>query len=122
MIATADMFTASNTSGLTAALAGPSGRPSAPARTRQRVTTAQLVELVNQQLASRADCEGLEVDAGTLALRFPDAEGCNWTPGGLRLRVAHGPSTRALAGVRQVMEWARQTLELADGDTDSMAA
>lgn len=119
MIATAEMLTAFDKYRFTAA---PYGRTAVLARTRQVVTTEQLVEMVNRQLAGREDCEGLEVEAGTLALRYPDADGCNWTPGALRLRVAHGPSTRALAGVRQVMEWARLNLELAETEAGTATA
>lgn len=112
MIATAKMF-------LATAIPGrphpPGERRPMPAAPRQVVSPAQLLAAVNAQLAAREDCEGLEVDAAaTLRCRFPDADGCNWTVAGLRVRVAHGPSTRALAGVRQVLEWARLHLELAE--------
>jgi hypothetical protein len=109
MIATAEMFTASTrTAGFVL------GHARGVLLARQVVTPAELVERVNRQLAAREDCEGLEVEAGDLGPRLPDADGCNWRPGALRLRVAHGPSTRALAGMRQVVEWARLTFELAD--------
>lgn len=112
MIATAKMF-------LATAIPGrpnpPGERRPAPVQPRQVVSAAELVDAVNARLAARADCEGLEVEAaGTLRARFADADGCNWSPAALRVRVAHGPSTRALAGVRQVVEWARLNLELAD--------
>lgn len=112
MIATATMFLAT---------AIP-GRPHPPGERRpllvvqrQVVSPAQLLAAVNAQLAARPDCEGLEVDAASsLRTRFSDSDGCNWNPAALRIRVAHGPSTRALAGVRQVVEWARLNLELSE--------
>lgn len=112
MIATAKMF-------VSTAIPGrphpPGERRPMPEVQRQVVSPAQLVAAVNAQLAARQDCEGLEMDAAaSLRARFPDADGCNWNPAGLRVRVAHGPSTRALAGVRQVVEWARLNLELAE--------
>lgn len=112
MIATAKMF-------LTSAIPGrphpPGERRPLPPMARQVVTPAQLLAAVNAQLQARKDCEGLEVAAaGRLRARFPDGDGCNWNTAGLAVRVAHGPSTRALAGVRQVVEWARLNLELAE--------
>lgn len=111
MIATAKMF-------LAAAIPGrpvpPGERRPTPVMPRRSVTPAELVAAVNAELAARADCEGLEVVADpALHARFADADGCNWSAAGLRIRVAHGPSTRALTGVRQVVEWARLHLELA---------
>lgn len=112
MIATAKMFLASAIPGRPIP---PGERRPTPVMPRRFVTPAELVAAVNEQLAHRADCEGLEVEASaTLRARFADAEGCNWNPSALRVRVAHGPSTRALAGVRQVVEWARLHLELSD--------
>jgi hypothetical protein len=112
MIATAKMF-------LTTAIPGraylPGERRPTPALRREVVSAAGLVDAVNRHLAARSDCEGLEVAAAAeLAAPYPDLDGCNWNPAALRVRVAHGPSTRALAGVRQVVEWARLNLELAD--------
>jgi hypothetical protein len=114
MIATSQMFAAS-------ALA----RPMEPlcARTRaaqlsarQTVHRDELVDAINQMLAARPECEGLEFSAGTLVPATPDADGCNWRPQGLRLRVAHGPSTRALGCARQVVELARLRYDLAEDD------
>lgn len=110
MIATAKMF-------LTTAVPGrpspPGERRPMPALPRQAVNAAELVAAVNRQLSSRGDCAGLEVEASAaLGVRLPDVDGCNWNPACLRVRVAHGPSTRDLAGVRQVVEWARLNLEL----------
>lgn len=118
MIATADMFRAS---------AIP-GRPRPPTERRRTqaaaltlvrtvVTADELVRNVNRRLAARSDCEGLEVEAGPLSAGVPDLDGCNWNPGGLRVRVAHGASTRDLAGVRQVVDWARLHFDLADSVT-----
>lgn len=115
MIATSQMFTAS---------AG--ARPMEPfcaGRTRSGVPPArqelrpdELVDAINRMLDARPECQGLEVDAGGLVPATPEFDGCNWRPDGLRLRVAHGPSTRALAGVRQVIELARLRYDLADPD------
>ncbi len=111
MIATAEMFVAR---------AIP-GRPTLPherrARTarvlpRQLVTPGELVRIINHQVTSRGGCEGLVIEEGALRLPYPDADGCNWTPRGLHLRVAHGSSTRALRCVGQVVEWARLNFEL----------
>lgn len=112
MIATSKMF-------LATAIPGrphlPEERRPAPVLPRQVVTPAGLVAALNEQIAARGDCEGLEVAAGApLAAPYPDADGCNWTPSALRVRIAHGPSTRALGCVRQVVEWARLNLELAE--------
>jgi hypothetical protein len=112
MIATAKMF-------LNTAIPGraylPGERRPTPVLPREVVSAAELVKAVNRHLAARPDCEGLEVAAAAeLAAPHPDIDGCNWNPTALRVRVAHGPSTRALAGVRQVVEWARLNLELAD--------
>ena len=112
MIATAKMF-------LATAIPGrphpPGERRPMPALPRQVVSAAGLVAAVNQQLAARGDCEGLVVEAAaTLHAGIPDADGCNWNASALRVRVAHGPSTRALGCVRQVVDWARLNLELAE--------
>lgn len=110
MIATMEMIRA----GAAAAPAGRHGRR-VPPPARQALRPDELVGAINGLLASRPDCEGLEVEAGDLAPGYPDADGCNWRAQGLRLRVAHGPSTRALAGVRQAVELARLRYELLDG-------
>jgi hypothetical protein len=112
MIATAQMFIATAIPGRPTP---PGERRPTPLLPRQCVDPAGLVAVVNAELAVRPDCEGLRVEAdATLRARFADADGCNWSPSALRVRVAHGPSTRALAGVRQVVDWARLHLELAD--------
>ncbi|HYW11762.1 MAG TPA: hypothetical protein VE871_07380 [Longimicrobium sp.] len=112
MIATAKMFLATAIPGRP----NPPGERSAmPGVPRQVVSPAQLLATVNAELGAREDCEGLEMGAAaSLHARFPDADGCNWNAAGLQVRVAHGPSTRALAGVRQVVDWARLHLELAE--------
>lgn len=80
---------------------------------RQALTPDQLLTALNQLLAARPECEGLRVE-GTLAPSSRgEPDGCNWQPHGLCLRVEHGPSTRALAGVRQVVELARLRYDLA---------
>jgi hypothetical protein len=112
MIATAEMFIAR---------AIP-GRPTLPherraaasVQLRQMVTPGELVQVINRQITGQRDCEGLVIEAGALRRPFPDADGCNWTPSGLRVRVEHGSSTRALGCVRQVVEWARLNFELAE--------
>ena len=117
MIATPAMFQTSSAATVRAVMhAGPVSRvqPAPAPRPRWVVSPDQLVEEVNRHLATRTDCDGLEMVAGRLHPTLPDAEGCNWNPGGLQLRVAHGPSTRALAGVREVLEWARLHYDLAD--------
>lgn len=112
MIATAKMFRGCPI--LATAVPGMPGRSAALSSLgRQQVTAAELVEQVNQALAGRPDCEGLEVEAGRLTPGVPDEDGCNWSTSGLRLRVSHGPSTRALSCVRNVVEWARLSFELA---------
>ena len=110
MIATARMLR--GCSALPTAVPGTPGRNVAPLLARRAVTAAELVEQLNHALAERPDCEGLEVAAGPLAAHPPDDDGCNWSPDGLQLRVAHGPSTRALSGMRVVVEWARLTFAL----------
>lgn len=112
MIATAKMF-------LATAIPGrpylPGERRPTPALPRQVVSVPELLSAINGQLAARGDCDGLEVSAGSrLRPGIVDADGCNWDPTALQVRVAHGPSTRALVCVRQVVEWARLNLELAD--------
>jgi hypothetical protein len=113
MIATAEIF-------LTRAIPGrpmlPHERRSQPAAVvpRQSVTTPELIGIINGQLSGQSDCEGLVIEAGAIHLPHPDPEGCNWSAGGLHVRVAHGPSTRALGCVRQVVEWARLNFELAE--------
>ena len=115
MIATAEMFIAR---------AIP-GRPTTPAErraqaprvlARQLVSPDQLVGIINGQLVSRDECEGLVVEGGTLRRAYPDPDGCNWNAAALRVRVAHGSSTRALRCVRDIVEWARLNFELADTD------
>ena len=113
MIATVEMIQAS-AAAATAQGRG-AGRGRVPPPAKQALRPAELVGAINGLLASRPDCEGLEVEAGDLAPGCPDADGCNWRAQGLRLRVAHGPSTRALAGVRQAVELARLRFELLDG-------
>lgn len=110
MIATSQMF---------AALAHVRGvEATAPRLTggavRQAVSPDELVRAINALLAARPDCEGLAFEAGVLRPVDPDATGCNWRPHGLRLRVEHGPSTRALASVRHVVDLARMRYDLAD--------
>jgi hypothetical protein len=111
MIATATMFP-------TSAIPGrpylPGERRPQPAAARRVVTAAELLESVNHQLATRGDCEGLVLEADALRVGLPDPDGCNWNSSALRVRVAHGSSTRALGCVRQVVEWARLNLELAE--------
>ena len=107
MIATPQMFAASAFGARTLAT---------PPATRREVRPDELVDAINQMLAARPECDGLEFAAGTLAPATPDADGCNWRPHGLRLRVAHGPSTRALGAARQVVELARLRYDLADLD------
>lgn len=85
-------------------------------RPRQAVQPGELVDAINHMLAARPECEGLAFEAGPLRPAHPDGDGCNWRPHGLRLRVAHGPSTRALAGVHQVVELARLRYDLAERD------
>lgn len=115
MIATSQMF-----------IACAQARPADPHAThprltggevRQVLTAHELVSAINRLLATRPECEGLAVDAGSLAPCGHGADGCNWQPHGLRLRVEHGPSTRALGGVRQVVELARLRYDLADPAT-----
>ncbi|WP_420125564.1 hypothetical protein [Longimicrobium sp.] len=114
MIATSHMFTA-----------GARARPAEPlsARTRaaqlsarQALRPDELVDVINRMLAGRPECEGLEFCIGTLAPALPDMDGCNWRPNGLQLRVAHGPSTRALGCARQAVELARLRYDLAESD------
>ena len=113
MIATSQMFTA-------CAQARPAEphvarHPRAPANpVRETLTPHELVQAINQLLAARPEFEGLTFEAGALAPVTPDADGCNWRAQGLRLRVEHGPSTRALAGVRQVLDIARLRYDLVD--------
>jgi hypothetical protein len=113
MIATSEMFTASALARPMEPFCGSRARPGVqPAR--QELRPDELVDAINRMLDARPECQGLEVDAGRLVPVTPDADGCNWRPHGLRLRVAHGPSTRALAGVRQVIDLARLRYDLAD--------
>jgi hypothetical protein len=114
MIATSQMFTASALARPMEPFCGGRARPGLePAR--QALRPDELVDAINRMLDARPECQGLEFSAGPLVPTVPDADGCNWRPHGLRLRVAHGPSTRALAGVRQVVELARLRYDLADG-------
>lgn len=114
MIATSEMFAA----GARARPMEARGALTRPARAaaRQAVRPDELVDAINRMLASRPECEGLEFEAGLLAPALPDVDGCNWRPEGLRLRVAHGPSTRALGGARQVVELARLRYDLEESD------
>lgn len=105
MIATSQMFAASAQGARTRA---------AQLAARRAVRPDELVDAINQMLAARPECAGLEFAAGELAPAAPDDDGCNWRPDGLRLRVAHGPSTRALGAARQVVEIARLRYDLAD--------
>jgi hypothetical protein len=86
----------------------------AQASPRRLVRPDELVDAINYMLAARPECHGLEFAAGELAPALPDVDGCNWRPHGLRLRVAHGPSTRALGAARQVVELARLRYDLTD--------
>lgn len=115
MIATSEMFTASAFARPMEPFCG-SGARSGVQPARQVLRPDELVDAINRMLDARPECQGLEVDAGRLTPATPDADGCNWRPHGLQLRVAHGPSTRALAGVRQVIELARLRYDLADPD------
>jgi hypothetical protein len=112
MIATSRMFTASALARSTEPRDARSR--AAQASPRRLVRPDELVDAINQMLAARPECNGLEFAAGALAPATPDVDGCNWRPQGLRLRVAHGPSTRALGAARQVVELARQRYDLAD--------
>lgn len=115
MIATTEMFAASTHSRPREPFRGGRARPGLEPG-RQVVRPDELVDAINRMLDGRPECQGLEFQAGALAPALPDIDGCNWRPDGLRLRVAHGPSTRALAGVRQVVELARLRYDLADAD------
>ena len=115
MIATSEMFAASAKARPREPFRGGSTRPGLQSA-RQVVRREELVDAINRMLDARPECQGLEFEAGALAPALPDFDGCNWRPDGLRLRVAHGPSTRALAGVRQVVELARLRYDLADAD------
>jgi hypothetical protein len=112
MIATSRMFIASALARPAEPLAGRGRHATPPPPERQALRPDALVGAINQMLAAHPECEGLEMQAGVLQPGYPDADGCNWRPHGLRLRVAHGPSTRALAGVRQVVELARLRYDL----------
>ncbi len=117
MIATSQMFTAS----ALARSADPHGLAysrGTPAPARQALRADELVQAINRLLAARPKCEGLVFETGRLAPAHPDADGCNWQPHGLQLKVEHGPSTRALAGVRQVVEFARLRYDLVDPALD----
>jgi hypothetical protein len=103
MIATSQMFAASARS---------SGAGSAAAR--QALPPHELVQAINHLLATRPECEGLAFEAGPLAPVRRNEDGCNWQTHGLRLRVEHGPSTRALASVRHIVELARLRYDLED--------
>ena len=102
MIATSQMF---------AAAAG--GSRADAAVSRQALRPDELVRAINHLLATRPEYEGLAFEAGPLAPVHSEDGGCNWQPHGLRLRVEHGPSTRALAGVRDIVEIARLRYDLA---------
>jgi len=116
MIATPEMFRASAVPGRPANQAERRSRAAAKVLVRHVVTPEELVQTVNRELASRNDCRGLEVVAGPLRPAHPDRDGCNWNPAALRVRVAHGSSTRALSGMRRVVEWARLNFDLADSE------
>lgn len=113
MIATSQMFTASANPPPAEPSCGGRARP-CPVPVRQALRPDEMVGAINRMLEARPECQGLEFDAGSLVPVPPDVDGCNWRPHGLRLRVAHGPSTRALASVRQVIELARLRYDLAD--------
>jgi hypothetical protein len=115
MIATSQMFTTSARTRPMEPFCGGRSRPALEAA-RQALRPDELVDVINRMLDVRPECQGLEVETGSLVPATPDVDGCNWRPHGLRLRVAHGPSTRALAGVRQVIELARLRYDLADAD------
>jgi hypothetical protein len=112
MIATSQMLTASVQA--RSAFLHASGHPAL----RQALDAGELVQAINHLLAARPDCNGLAFEAGRLAPAHPDVDGCNWRPDGLRLRVEHGPSTRALASVRQVVDLARLRYDLTDPELD----
>lgn len=115
MIATSEMFTASAPARPMAPFRGGGARRGLEPG-RQALRPDELVDTINRMLDARPECQGLELETGSLVPATPDIDGCNWRPHGLRLRVAHGPSTRALAGVRQVIELARLRFDLADAE------
>ncbi|HEY0015189.1 MAG TPA: hypothetical protein VGC13_02680 [Longimicrobium sp.] len=108
MIATSQMLTASVQA--RSAFLHASGHPAL----RQTLDADELVQAINHLLAARPECNGLAFEAGRLAPAQPDSDGCNWRPEGLRLKVERGPSTRALAGVRQAVDLARLCYYLTD--------
>lgn len=112
MIATSEMFTATPRARWTEPFRGRTPPPLNPGR--QALHPNELVDAINQMLRARPECTGFEFEAGALVPVTPDADGCNWRLQGLRMRVANGPSTRALVGVRQVVELARLSYDLAD--------
>jgi hypothetical protein len=112
MIATSQMLTASVQA--RSAFLHASGHPTL----RQTLHADELVQAINQLLAARPECNGLAFEPGRLAPAHPDMDGCNWRPDGLRLKVEHGPSTRALASVRQVVDLARLCYDLTDPELD----
>lgn len=118
MIATSQMFTASALARPADLYAGGYGRMTADPE-RQALRPDELVRAINHLMGTFPECQGLAFEAGRLAPAHPDADGCNWRPQGLRVKVEHGPSTRALSGVRQVVELARLRYDLIDPALDA---
>ena len=80
------------------------GMPRLP---RERIPAELLVELLNCQVAVHPGCEGIRISGEALCAAVPDRTGCNWSPSALCVAVEHGASTRALASLRAVVDWAR---------------
>ena len=79
------------------------------------MTQEQLIAALNLRIARQMDGEGIWVDASrTLRRPQPDGDGCNWSPCALHVHLSHGPGIRALSTVREVVEWGRLNLELAE--------
>ncbi|HYR06625.1 MAG TPA: hypothetical protein VEQ60_02575 [Longimicrobium sp.] len=112
MIATSQMFAASARARPMEPLCARTRAEQVPVR--QALRPDELVDVINHMLAARPECEGLEFSAGSLAPATPDEDGCNWRPHGLLLRVAHGPSTRALGCARQVVDLVRLRYDITD--------
>lgn len=86
-------------------------RPVVPSRQAVRVAPARLLEVLNQELAARAECEGVRLGARRWEV-VEGAAGCNWSETSLIVRVHGTTRPGAFPALRQVLADVRAGYDL----------
>jgi hypothetical protein len=91
-------------------------RPAARSRQAMRVAPARLLEVLNHELAARAECEGLRLGARKWEIE-EGAAGCNWAESSLIVRVHGTTRPGAFPALRQVVAEIRAGYDLLPSST-----